>query len=77
LRHGSRVPAEVLRLQREDGQLEGIALEPSRTRREAVFTLRSTPSFATVPLRYRTPADACFVRVILGTRSMLDADNLR
>ena len=50
---------------------------PSRIRAERVFPLVASSDFTTLPLRYTTPANACFVRIEIHARhSQVDADNL-
>jgi hypothetical protein len=50
---------------------------PSANRAEGIFPLAPSTTFTTVPLRYTTPGDACFVRIeILARHGAVDADNL-
>jgi hypothetical protein len=50
---------------------------PSTIRAGNMFPLAASSAFTPVPLRYKTPADACFVRIeILARHSEVDADDL-
>jgi hypothetical protein len=53
------------------------AAHPSTFRAESTFPLAPSSAFTPVPFRYKTPADACFVRIeILARHGAVDADNL-
>ena len=56
------------------------ARKASRIRPRTVFSIgRSTSGFETFPIRYTTPSDACYVRVVVGAGAgvRFDVDNLR
>jgi hypothetical protein len=49
---------------------------PSRSR-AVTFGLPRTSAFRTSALRHKSPRDACYVQIVLATRSTLLADNIR